>query len=213
MQTLKILLSIFILVVCSAAIVLVFWQQEIQYVQPAPVPENYEAVGRGQQVRLEKLAALPARKHIFLHFFNPECPCSRFNVPHFLQLHRQYGQQIDFQVIIPAFADAGAARQLLGEEIPVFVDRESRFAQACGVYATPQAIIIDGTGKLYYRGNYNRARYCTTPATSYARLALQNYLQGNPPPYLGLLAEEARGCSFLHPEEKGIALFFSSLIN
>lgn len=29
-------------------------------------------------------------------------------------------------------------------------------AISCGVYSTPQAVIIDGNGQLFFRGNYNK---------------------------------------------------------
>ena len=46
-----------------------------------------------------------------------------------------------------------------GLDIPVLFD--SSLAKACGVYSTPQAVLIDNNQNLYYRGNYNRSRYCT----------------------------------------------------
>lgn len=43
---------------------------------------------------------------------------------------------------------------------------------ALGVYGTPQAVIPDGEGRLYYRGNYNRSRFCPQEWTEYVRLTL-----------------------------------------
>jgi hypothetical protein len=48
-----------------------------------------------------------------------------------------------------------------------------------GVYSTPQAVIIDAGQRIFYRGNYNRTRYCTDKKSEYARLALKSLLQNN----------------------------------
>ena len=52
---------------------------------------------------------------------------------------------------------------------------------------------------LYYRGNYNRAKYCTDPRTSYAQKALDSLLADAPPPMMGVIATQAYGCQL--PQE------------
>ena len=62
----------------------------------------------------------------------------------------------------------------LGIEISISTD--TTIASICGVYSTPQAVIIDKNGKLYFRGNYNKSRYCTDKNSNYAQNALEALL-------------------------------------
>ena len=56
---------------------------------------------------------------------------------------------------------------------PAVADFDGKLAAACGVYSTPQAVVISIDGRLLFRGNYNASRYCASPATQFARLALE----------------------------------------
>jgi hypothetical protein len=61
------------------------------------------------------------------------------------------------------------------------------------------AIILPPSAKalashLFYRGNYNRSRYCNDEKTGFARLALDSLLQHHLSITLSLLAYKAYGC-------------------
>ncbi len=75
----------------SCAISVLFWKNEFQYSLPTPIPKDYYADAMGSKIDL-KCCTLD-QKPIFLHFFNPECPCSRFNVPHVSELIKKYGDR------------------------------------------------------------------------------------------------------------------------
>jgi hypothetical protein len=47
---------------------------------------------------------------------------------------------------------------------------------------------------LYYRGNYNKSRYCTDKKTEYARMALDALLNNNANIGFDQLAIKAYGC-------------------
>jgi len=140
--------------------------------------------------------ALPSGKPLFLHFFNPDCPCSRFNVPHFRSLVKQYSGRVNFALVLMTdknYTPAEVRRRFdLPNDIPVF--RDSSIAAACGVYSTPQAVIVNGGDQLFYRGNYNRNRYCTDDTSSYARIALESLLHHDLRPSFGPMALKAYGC-------------------
>ena len=53
----------------------------------------------GTHIDLGK-SAVRNDKPVFIHFFNPDCPCSRFNVPHVSGLIRKYGDKIDFKIVV-----------------------------------------------------------------------------------------------------------------
>ncbi|GAB3903297.1 hypothetical protein GCM10028803_31490 [Larkinella knui] len=77
--------------------------------------------------------------------------------------------------------------------LPVMFDKS--IAAVCGVYSTPQAVLLDSKNRLYYRGNYNRSRYCTDERTSYAKRALIGLLNKDANQVIDPLAVRAYGCS------------------
>ena len=171
---------------------MLFWKNDIVYSMPTPVPSNYKPISTGSLVDLPGVVAKDNRP-LFLHFFNPGCPCSRFNITHFKSLVKKYRAAVNFQMVVLS------KEQLTQEEIqerydlniPVLFD--SSIAAACAVYSTPQAVIISND-KLYYRGNYNKSRYCTEKKSNYAELALQSLLQSNKYPQFDDNALRAYGC-------------------
>ena len=60
------------------------------------------------------------------------------------------------------------------------LDADGSLGRALGVYSTPQAVILNGDGTLFFRGNYNLSRYCADAKTEYARLALEHALAHTP---------------------------------
>ena len=96
---------------------------------------------------------------------------------YFKTLVAQYGNRVDFAIVVMN-NDAYTEKEIRDKydlHIPVLFD--SLVAVRCGVSSTPQAVIIDPAHKLYYRGNYNRSRYCTDAQTNYAQMALDGLLQ------------------------------------
>ncbi len=193
------------------AVFAAFWWQEWQYLLPTPVPEGYQEVFVGKQIPKNTLLQLsdvrksktPTQKPIFLHFFSPFCPCSKFNIAHINYLVERYGNEIDFYAII--FNDSEYEMEFIDFSqkydipIPTILDKQNNIASSCGVYATPQAAIITSEGKLFYKGNYNVSRYCNNRDTNFAEQALGALLEGKNPPDFGELASKAYGCEL--PED------------
>jgi len=129
------------------------------------------------------LMAQSSGRPLFLHFFNPDCPCSRFNQDHVRDLIRAHGHDATFVAVIepegsPLAEDAAAtATHDLG--VPAVIDEDGDLARQVGVYSTPQAVIVATDGWLYFRGNYNAARYCTDERSEHARIALEHALAGD----------------------------------
>lgn len=159
-----------------AAIIYIFYQNEVKYWLPTPIPEDYVEVATGTQVSLG-FAQNAAPK--FLHFFNPNCPCSKFNMKTYRDLIHSYGDDMDCYVIVQE-TKSGIKRadldylEKLG--VQIIVDQDKSIANSVGVYSTPQIVLLDEKNKLYYRGNYNLSRYCTNPQTDFARTALNAFL-------------------------------------
>ena len=171
-----------------------FWYNELQYQLPTPVPKNYKAVNPGAMIKIKAQLKTNAAKPLFLHFFNPDCPCSRFNINMFKSLVAQYGQSVNFAIVVISKNNYTAAeiRRRFNLNIPVSFDKS--IAIACGVYSTPQVAVVDAKGKLYYRGNYNVSRYCTDEKTNYAKQAINGLLDDNRKMLFSKLAFISYGC-------------------
>jgi hypothetical protein len=203
--------AVSILTLLFGIIITIFWQQELQYALPTPVPQDYRPVLPEQPVDLASYVKQPLTKPVLLHFFSADCPCSRFNIDHFRYLVGRYRDSIDFYVVLPGENTQEVARQFKDQydlALPVLIDHDERLAEACGVYSTPQAVVVTNQSELYYRGNYNRARYCTARGTSYAELAIKALQLGAPPPYFAELATQSYGCQLPSKREQH-AWFFS----
>lgn len=182
------------------------WFQDWRYSLPTPRPSALVQPAVGSPLLLtgalaglrlgRPAAAGQIAPAVFLHFFNPDCPCSRFNLDHVRDLSARYGDRVRFIAVVQAenapALDAEIQRCHLSMQ--AVVDADGRIARAYGVYSTPQAVLLDRQGRLYYRGNYNAARYCDRTASEYARIALDSLLAGHPPPLLPSSAAIAYGC-------------------
>jgi hypothetical protein len=184
-----------LLALIFGAISCVFWKDDLVYRLPTPVPDGYECVVPGTRLDVADLLPVAADKPVFVHFFNPRCPCSKFNIPHFRSLVRSYGDRISFATVVldpDSSYTAEDIREKLGVDIPVSFDRS--IATTCGVYSTPQAVLLDAGGTLHYRGNYNKSRYCVDKATNYAEQAITALLDGGTDPAADLAATTSYGC-------------------
>jgi thioredoxin-related protein len=189
------LMVIIWLVLLFSAVGALFWYNELVYQLPTPIPENYKAVNDGTVIPLGNALNSRHGKPLFLHFFNPDCPCSRFNITTFKSLVKQYGRQVNFVVVVmnnKAYT-AKAIQNKFDLDIPVLFD--ASLAKSCGVYSTPQAVLLDARHTLYYRGNYNQSRYCTDERTNYAKIALAGLLHDHARLVFSRLALQAYGCS------------------
>jgi hypothetical protein len=172
-----------------------FWKNEFKYSLPTPVPQNYKAIAMGSKIELGACCPFD-QKPIFIHFFNPDCPCSRFNVPHVSELIKKYGDQINFKIVVlnknKSFSIA-EIQEKFDAKIPVYFEKS--IADRCGVFSTPQAVLLDPSHNLYYRGNYNKTRYCTDAKSNYAQMAIDSLLSKNHHPSFNAFALKAYGCS------------------
>jgi hypothetical protein len=186
--------------VLFGGIITLFWHNEWVYSLPTPVPEHYRPVDTGSVIDLtgkfqSSNGFQLGNRPLFLHFFNPDCPCSRFNITHFKTLVKQYGKDVDFGIVVLT-AKEYTERQIQDKfGIGIRVSFDSSIAAVCGVYSTPQAVIITVGHKLFYRGNYNKSRYCTDKNSNYAQIALDGLLHGSSSTVFDRFALTAYGCS------------------
>jgi hypothetical protein len=198
-------LSLMVVISLFFCILFIFWKQEWKYLVPTPIPENYQSVLPKASLNLDSIVKLNKTKPIFLHFFSSDCPCSKYNIVHFRYLVEKYQNKINFYAVL--FSDGSPNLNdnkkvfidTYQVDIPIIVKNGSKIAELCGVYSTPQAVIIQKDNLLFYRGNYNKSRYCNDKNTNFAELAIIDLLQGKEPPNFGELATRAYGCEL--PED------------
>jgi len=174
----------------------IFWYQEMQYLMPTPVPVGHKVIQPEEDIHYD--TALIPQQHKrpkLLHFFNPDCPCSRFNLKHFQALNKEYNNSIDFYVVVESEDKVEPAKRLINNDVTIVVDSNKKLASACGVYSTPQAAIIQTSNRLYFRGNYNRSRYCTNKESNFVQMALDSLVANKRPPIFNELATNSYGCS------------------
>lgn len=195
MLNMKKWLVIFWLMILFSAIGAIFWYTDWIYQLPTPIPKDYHPVGTGKLISIKNFAQNGDKKPVFLHFFNPDCPCSRFNIKQFSALVKQYDKEVDFKVVVLSKKSftANEIQQKFDLAIPVSFDES--LAKVCGVYSTPQAVLIDQDHRLFYRGNYNASRYCTDEKTNFAKIALEGILKQKTDLNFSALALKAYGCS------------------
>lgn len=173
----------------------IFWHEDWKYSLPTPVPEDYELVKPGELVDFDGKLSWTGNKPLFVHFFNPACPCSKFNIPQVRALVREYDDRFDFAIVVLSKDKKykeDEIREKFNLEVPIYFDKE--IAEACGVYSTPQAVVVNKESELFYRGNYNKSRYCTEKTTNYAQMAIDSLLsEGNT--ITDLAALKSYGCS------------------
>ena len=180
-----------------ALIGFIAWEQEYQYTLPTPKPAHLKDVRLGDTVDLSFLDDRAGPGNTYIHFYNFECPCSRFNIKEFQALVRQYSSQVNFVAVLQTGEESPDVlrrfEKKYGLGIGTLLDKSGEIAHALGVYSTPQVVILKGD-TIFYRGNYNKARFCLSKNTKFAELALKALLNNGPLPDFPAVAEIAYGC-------------------
>jgi peroxiredoxin len=184
----------------TTAIGYIFWQQETQYWTPTEKPASLSIeIHQGDEAPLELIQInAPLQKPLLIHFFNTDCPCSRFNMKDVAGLVNQHKDEIDVIIVLQSYdyksADLAYFNKKTGLDLPLIVDRDGKIAQAFGIYSAPQAVVVNEEGRIHFRGNYNLSRYCTKQESAFVALSIQSLLSGSKTADFGLLATTPYGC-------------------
>jgi len=177
-----------------------FWDLDLRYARPTPAPPGRVDVERGARVELPDELARYVRAApgpTLLHVFNPECPCSRFNLEHVVAIARELAGRARVVAVLQG-ADAKAAAAAFEARdtgLAHVSDPDGSIAASVGAYSTPQAAIVDRDGRLLWRGNYNVSRFCRDRDTEFARIALEHAVAGRDLPAFPADATIAYGCA------------------
>jgi peroxiredoxin len=183
MHHLKTILFSIVATVATVTVGWIFWEQEVKYASPTVVPDNFIDVEMGSHIDLAKLS-IPSGKITVLHFFNPDCPCSKFNMKDFESLTVKYKDRANFIVVLQS-DEIDAVEEFNDKydlDLAVISDKQGRISDICGIYATPQAVILDKDAIMYYKGNYNQSRFCTRKETRFVEIALDSLIGNKPLP-------------------------------
>lgn len=178
----KLLLIICFLILIFSSVISLFYQEQIKTLLPAETPIGYVPTVYGQVFDIKA-----SKKLKLIHFFNPDCPCSKFNTKHIKYLAEKYKDQVEFV----AYSSKDIPKDY---PIKVLKDANGAVAQKLGVYSTPQAVLLDAAGTLLYRGNYNKSRYCSNKSSEYVDVAIENALNKNISSSLMQTAGKPYGC-------------------
>ena len=165
------------------------WLAHIDAVNSRPLPAP-DVVLPPTDAPLDLPGVAPSGRPTLLHFVDPDCPCSRSNLDHLAALHRRFADRVRFVAVVPE----GSEMDGLPAGMECVADVEGRLAAGCGVWASPHGAIV-ASGRLYFRGSYNRSRACTDPNNEFVRIALECLVEGRAAP-TGLESDRlAWGCA------------------
>jgi len=100
--------------------------------------------------------AVRAHRAVVVVFLSTVCPYARFFEPHLQDLQQKYGDGVlilgvnSNRTETAEEARADAVRR--GLTFPIVKDEDLRVADALGARVTPESFLIDGAGRLRYRG-------------------------------------------------------------
>lgn len=130
---------------------------------PTPRAVTYAAPIRGERLDLPAVAhAVPLGDGVaptMLHFYNPRCSCAPAAIEHLASMISGNRDGARFAAVVDPRdgAVALARRQLAFLGITVIPDPGGAIARACGVDSTPEAVVFDAEGRLFFRGGYGDA--------------------------------------------------------
>ncbi|MFQ3575410.1 MAG: redoxin domain-containing protein [Cytophagales bacterium] len=163
----NVLLLIFVLTFCFSGIFSIFYFEDLRIKTPTPKPAFIKRKVLGDTVKFDLNGQLT-----LVHFFNPNCPCSKFNSKHVEEIMRDFKDNLR----IIAYTTQKTDKQY---PFPVFDDSKGEVAKKFGVYSTPQAVLLDANGKVLYSGNYNSNRYCSDENSAFVKQAIISSLQND----------------------------------
>jgi hypothetical protein len=165
-----------------------FYIQDYRYSLPTPRPSNFQSQKLGAEIQIPGADGRPT----LLCFASSDCGCSRFNQDHLWELSRKFGRTVRIVEIIE-----GTDKKGLDSPSETLLDPEAKWAKACGVFSTPQAVILDRNGRIAFSGNFNVGRFCADAQTQFARIALEAVAQGKPVPPMPAVATTPYGCAIM----------------
>lgn len=127
-----------------------------------------------------------AKAVVFL-FLSTECPVSHAYTPRLIALAREYAPRGVHWFGVNANYQESVGRVLRDAEergfpFPIVKDRDCRLTDRLGARMTPEAVVLDGTGRIRYRGRIDDEKDAAKVRSHDLRAALTALLAGKPVP-------------------------------
>ena len=134
------------------------------------------------------IATLPSKLNTsyFLHFWQPDCSCNRFNRSHVNDIAAKYREK-DFQLITivrphPDYNNQQLINMAKDEfDSIVLIDKSQQFSGKARIPAAPAAAVIDKQGKLAYFGPYSDSTFCGLGGTDFVGRVANLLVKGEKP--------------------------------
>jgi peroxiredoxin len=146
------------------------------------------------------LYALRGSRAIVLVFIGTDCPVGNLYAPRLIELNRDYKTKSVVFLGISSNAhdseqDVAKYVHDMGIDFPVLKDHQNKVADSGLVERTPEVLVLDGAGRLRYRGaiddQYTVGKARPTPTQNYVRDALNALLANRP---VKVTATKVEGC-------------------
>ena len=175
--------------------------------QPSRVPvgtQLSEVSFRTLEGKPYQLDTLVMQGPVVFVFLAAECPVAQRYAMRLKRMHAEFSDaQVTFVGIYSnendTLADVKAYIARAAYLFPIVKDSDGSFARHLGATMTPQAVVVDASGVLRYRGSIDDNRYVTRVKHAYLRDALGAVLSGNVVP---VPETAAFGCTLHLPERQ-----------
>lgn len=184
-----------LLTIWLASMAIAFWWFQYRNVQTF-TPQAVFFDSQTLQAQLQQLLLHVTHRHnqpaaTVVHFYNPGCPCNKFNERHVRDLIAQYGRQgVRFIVMVSADL-ATDQEQALQQARQVFNDPaviDVQLAKEIRPPSSPAVAILDAQDQLAYFGPYSIGATCSVQNGAYVETTLDKLFHGIPTRQLNTLA-------------------------
>ncbi len=150
-----------------------FWWFELRWYRQ--VDFQYSDALFDSRTLLNDQSLLQGKDHraTVVHYFDPACPCTRFNTAHVQELMATYlPKGVAFVIKVPNEAARQLAHQTF-KQVPIDV-----VAAKNAPVASPAALVLNPLGQPEYVGPYSPGAVCTSKTGDFVGLALDDVIQG-----------------------------------
>lgn len=175
-------------------VVVGFWHFDFSYLRPVTGQASAEGIRVKNRQVPEQLASgtgfvqtWAKGKITLINFWNPNCECSIQNEPVVRGIWTRFspaGLRIITVIEISGMSVESAMKAWQSQHVhstAVVPDMDGKLARSLGVWATPGAMVVNGSGHVVYKGGYNVARFCHDPTTSWVPQAIEATMEGKQP--------------------------------
>lgn len=187
----KYVIGVALFVLWVSGTVYAFWWFQYRLLQPFTGKDRQTAVVFNSDSLRKELAVITHSlstadaKATVIHYWDPACPCNRFNEAHVKQLMQHYGRE-GVRFVIVAVSHLKTAKQIFVDPAVVgFIDGLPERSQPP---SSPAVAIMDRRGELAYFGPYSVGAVCSVGKGNFVEKTLDKVLRGVNPRFWNTLA-------------------------